>query len=76
LVSARGTYIQPAYSITDLKVGWAAESWTLEAFANNVFDERAVLYDDDLFFDPFWGGRRITTNRPLEFGVRLSYNWN
>ena len=76
LVSARGTYIQPSYSITDFKVGVANEFWTLEAFANNVFDERAVLYDDDLFFDAFWGGRRVTVNRPREFGVRFSYSWN
>ena len=76
LVQARGTYIQPSYSIADLKVGVANDTWTLEAFVNNLSDERAVLYEDDQFFDAFWGGRRVTTNRPREFGVRFSYNWD
>jgi outer membrane receptor protein involved in Fe transport len=76
LVSARGTYIQPSYSISDLKIGMSTATWTLEAAATNLFDERAVLYEDDLFFDAFWSGRRVTTNRPREFGVRFSYNWN
>ncbi len=76
LVQARGTYIQPSYSISDLKVGLSNGTWTAEAFASNIFDERAVLYEDDQFFDAFWGGRRITTNRPREYGVRFSYNWD
>ena len=30
-----------------------------------------AVYDDDLYFDPFWGGRRITVNRPREYGLTL-----
>lgn len=76
LVSARGTFIQPSYGIADAKIGLAANNWVLEAFVSNLSDERAVLYSDDLFFDPFWGGRRITVNRPREYGLRFSYSWN
>jgi outer membrane receptor protein involved in Fe transport len=75
-VSARGTFIQPSYSILDFKLGMATDNWTLEAFVSNLTDERAVLYNDDLYFDPFWGRRRITVNRPREYGVRFSYSWN
>ena len=75
-VSARGTFIQPSYGIGDIKLGLGADSWVLEAFVTNVGDERAVLYNDDLFFDPFWGGRRVTVNRPREYGLRFSYSWN
>ena len=75
-VSARGTFIQPSYGIGDIKLGISADAWVLEAFVNNVGDERAVLYDDDLYFDPFWGGRRVTTNRPREYGLRFAYSWN
>jgi len=74
-VSARGTFIQPSYGIGDVKLGLRTDNWTLEAFVNNVGDERAVLYDDDLIFEPFWGRRRVTTNRPREFGVRFAYTW-
>jgi outer membrane receptor protein involved in Fe transport len=75
-VSARGTFIQPSYSILDFKLGMATNNWTLEAFVSNLTDERAVLYNDDLYFDPFWGRRRITVNRPREYGVRFAYSWN
>ena len=54
----------------------ATEAWTLEGFMSNVFDERAVIYDDPFFFDTFFNGRRVTTNRPREFGVRFAYRWN
>ena len=75
-VSARGTFIQPSYGIGDIKLGISADAWILEAFVSNVGDERAVLYDDDLYFDPFWGGRRVTVNRPREYGLRFAYSWN
>ena len=72
---ARGWFVQPSYSIADLRFGIRTATWSLEGFVDNIGDERAVLYNDDLFFDPFWGKRRVTTNRPREYGVRLSYNW-
>ncbi len=68
--------MQPSYGIADIKIGLRSPNWTFEAFVNNVSDERAVLYDDDLIFEPFWGRRRVTTNRPREYGLRLSYNWD
>ena len=58
-----------------MKVGLASDAWTFEIFANNVMDERAVLYDNPFFFDYYFGKRRVTTNRPREMGVRFSYNW-
>lgn len=73
---ARGTFLQPSYGIADIKLGLRGSAWVLEAFVNNVTDERAVLYNDDLIFEPFWGRRRVTTNRPREYGVRLSYSWD
>lgn len=75
LVSARGKFEQPSFGIADLRAGIRSSAWTIEAFINNVTDERAVLYNDDLFFEPFWGKRRVTTNRPREYGIRMSYSW-
>jgi iron complex outermembrane recepter protein len=73
--SAREQFLQPSYGIGDIRFGVATSSWTIEGFVNNVGDERAVLYNDDLYFDPFFGKRRVTTNRPREYGIKLSYNW-
>jgi outer membrane receptor protein involved in Fe transport len=74
--SAAATFIQPAYGIADLKIGLSGENWTVEGFVNNVADERAVLFDNPYFFDTFFGQRRINTNRPQEYGIRFSYDWN
>ena len=68
-------FMQPSYGILDLKLGLVSDKWTLEGFVSNVTDERAALYDNPFFFDYFFGKSRVTTNRPREFGVRFSYNW-
>ena len=72
---ARQQFLQPSYGIADIRFGVRTATWSLEGFVDNIGDERAVLYNDDLFFDPFFGKRRVTTNRPREYGLRLSYNW-
>jgi len=74
--SARGQFVQPSFSIADVRAGLRNDAWTLEVFVNNVGDERAVLYEDDLYFEPFFGQRRVTTNRPREYGIRFSYSWD
>ena len=76
LNSATGTFIQPSYGITDLRVGLTSGNWSLEGFLTNASDERAVIYNDSSFLDLFWGKRRVTTNRPREFGVRFKYDWD
>lgn len=68
-------YKQPSYGILDVKIGLQSDTWTLEGFISNVTDERATLYDNPFFFDYYFGGNRVTTNRPREFGLRFSYNW-
>ncbi len=73
--SNNATFIQSSYGILDLKVGLQSASWTLEGFVSNVTDERANLYDSPFFFEAFFGGRRINTNRPREFGARFAYFW-
>ena len=74
-VSNNATFIQPSYGILDVRAGLHAASWTLEGFVSNVTDERATLYDSPFFFEVFFGGRRINTNRPREYGLRFSYSW-
>lgn len=67
---------QDAYSITDFKVGLTTEDWDVVAYVNNLSDERAELYNNVFFHNTFFGSDRITTNRPREYGVSLSYRWN
>jgi len=73
--SNNATFIQSSYGILDLKAGLQSADWTFEVFASNVTDERANLYDSPFFFEAFFGGRRVNTNRPREFGVRFARFW-
>ena len=61
---------QSSYFTSDLAVGASTENWNVELFVENVTDKRAELninVQDDI--------RRITTNRPRTFGLRVSYDY-
>ena len=75
LTPSTPTRTQDSYNITDLKVGLIGSSWELQAFVNNLTDERAQIYNDVFFHDTFFGRDRLTTNRPREYGLRFSYRW-
>ena len=61
---------QPAYDIVDLAYGMTLNDVDVEFFVRNATDERANLYFNDQDDIP-----RITTNRPRNMGVRLSYRF-
>jgi iron complex outermembrane recepter protein len=58
--------LQEAYSITNLQVGMEKETWRVNLFLNNVFDERAQLFINPNKFDA-----RVTPNRPRELGLTV-----
>lgn len=61
---------QAGYGILDARVGISRESWNIEGFVENLTDKRAELFintQDDI--------PRITTNRPLTAGIRVSYRF-
>ena len=61
---------QPAYQILDLAYGLKVNDVDVEFFIRNAGDERANLYFNDQDDIP-----RITTNRPRNMGVRMSYRF-
>jgi outer membrane receptor protein involved in Fe transport len=63
-------YAQDSYRIVDLAWGVQIGSTDVEVFARNITDERAQLYFNDQDDIP-----RITTNRPRNVGIRLSYKF-
>ena len=59
-----------SYTVFDLAAGVMADQWKFEVFGENLFDERAQIsgnYVNDR--------ARITTNRPLTVGFRVSYDY-
>jgi len=67
--------VQPSYGIGDFSVGLAGRTWELQAFINNISDERAALFNNVLFHDTFFGRNKVNTNRPREYGMRFHMNW-
>ena len=59
-----------SYTVFDLSAGIRADQWKLEIFGENLFDERAQISGN------FVNDRaRITTNRPLTVGMRVSFDY-
>ena len=61
---------QAGYGILNARAGITKDSWSVEGFVENLTDKRAELFknnQDDIL--------RITTNRPLTAGIRVSYRF-
>ena len=64
--SGAGADRQKPYQLGNLRLGVETGKWELAFFANNIWDERAVLY-----FNRIVGDVRINTTRPRTLGVAL-----
>ena len=61
--------VQDAYAIVDASAGYrSVEGWAAELFIDNLTDERAQLHINRQDFR-----ERVTTNRPLTVGLRVSW---
>ena len=70
-------FVQPSYTIGDIKFGVSGDDWTVQLFVNNVTDERAVLYDNPNELERFFAGwARQTVNRPREIGISYSKSFS
>ncbi len=61
---------QPAYAISDFKMGVDAGEWEVNLFVNNIGDERARLYA----VPPAPPGI-VRVNRPREYGIGFTKRW-
>jgi len=62
--------LQPAYQISDVKFGFEADDWEIYAYVDNVFDERAILFDQQSA-----PPGTITINWPRTWGIGFSKSW-
>ncbi|GGF64113.1 TonB-dependent receptor [Alteromonas lipolytica] len=65
-----GRYVQESYFISNVSVGMSDDSWKVELFIDNLFDESAILNVDTQQFTP-----KVVTNRPRTMGLRFSYDY-
>lgn len=69
-ISGSGADRQDPYDLAKLRAGLQGESWEAALFAENIGDERAVL-----FFNRIVGDVRINTTRPRTIGLALKYRF-
>ena len=62
--------LQPAYQISDVRIGFEAEDWEIYAFVDNLTDERAALFVQNT---PPLG--TVTINAPRTWGLGFSKSW-
>jgi outer membrane receptor protein involved in Fe transport len=62
--------VQSAYSLTNLRFGLSADTWSASLFVNNVFNEYAELY-----FNDRWIQTRLTVNQPRTIGISYRKNF-
>jgi iron complex outermembrane receptor protein len=59
--------LQPAYSISNLRLGIQNGTWTVEAYVTNLFNKDAIIFVNTGNYD-----NRQTTNEPRVVGLRAS----
>ena len=62
--------VQPSYTLSDIKLGIEWDTWDLYAYADNVGDKRAILFDQD---SAPYGTRTINT--PRTYGIGFTMKW-
>ena len=70
LASYRAQLELASYTVFDLATGITGDQWSLEIFGENLFDKRAELSGNFVF-----DRARITTNRPMTIGMRVSFDY-
>jgi outer membrane receptor protein involved in Fe transport len=64
--------VQPAYQISDFKIGFESEAWEIYAYVDNLSNERAILFDKEFALIP----GTVSINRPRTWGLGFSKSWS
>ncbi len=70
----RDPTLQPAYQLTDFKIGLAADDWEVYAYVDNIFNERAVYFDQFTEVGLLLNNQ-VTVNDPRAWGIGFSKSW-
>jgi iron complex outermembrane recepter protein len=66
--------LQPAYQVTDFKIGLSTDDWDVYAYVDNAFDERAILFDQFTELGLHTNDLR-TVNDPRTWGLGFTKSW-
>jgi outer membrane receptor protein involved in Fe transport len=66
--------LQPAYQISDFKIGLSADDWEVYAYVDNIFNERAILFDQVTEIGLQTNDLK-TIGDPRSWGIGFSKSW-
>jgi len=66
--------LQPAYQLSDFKIGLAADDWEVYAYVDNMFNERAVYFDQVTEIG-LLTNNLMTVSDPRSWGIGFSRSW-
>ena len=66
--------LQPAYQLSDFKIGLAADDWEIYAYVDNIFNERAIYYDIPIETGLLTNNLK-TVSDPRSWGIGFSKSW-
>jgi outer membrane receptor protein involved in Fe transport len=64
-------YVNPAYTEYEASVGVSRDAWMVQAYGQNLTDERAELYSN---YRQWY--KAVTVDRPRTLGVRFAYKFS
>jgi iron complex outermembrane recepter protein len=67
----------PAYSLTNVKVGYEAEHWSVYLWSRNVFDEQYVIRGFYFGNEPPYFENTLYTQlgEPRQIGMSVKWEW-
>ncbi|MEM8985678.1 MAG: TonB-dependent receptor [Pseudomonadota bacterium] len=69
-VSLNDRRLNPAYEVVDFRLGMENESWSLQGYVENAFDEEYRFGTTNL--ETYLSGAQVIVGRPRNFGVLLT----
>ena len=66
--------LQPAYQLSDFKIGLAADDWEIYAYVDNMFNERAIYFDQATELGLLTNNLK-TISDPRSWGIGFSKSW-
>ncbi|MGH8203282.1 MAG: TonB-dependent receptor [Steroidobacteraceae bacterium] len=66
--------VQPAYQLSDFKIGLAADDWEVYAYVDNIFNERAIFFDQATELGLLTNNIK-TIGDPRSWGIGFTRSW-
>jgi outer membrane receptor protein involved in Fe transport len=74
IIAIQDPALQPAYQLSDFKIGLAADDWEVYAYVDNMFNERAIYFDQATEVGLRTNNMK-TISDPRAWGIGFTKSW-